>query len=135
MKNRRDLESFQCHRSMTASSFSKMLFPFLCRHSKRKKNVATEGVESKFKILSLSSQIYSPAAFVLSRVQLKLNTEGQILPLRITQRFFFFSKLNSVLVWENFLAPKLKQYSQNHFHFCATGVNMTKLESLTWSQR
>lgn len=131
MKNRQDLESFQCHRSMTASSFSKMLFPFLCRHSKRKKNVATEeGVESKFKILSLSSQIYSPAAFVLSRVQLKLNTEGQILPLRITQRFFF-SKLNSVLVWENFLAPKLKQYSQNHFHFCAIGVNTTKLESLT----
>lgn len=86
---------------------------------------------------SLSFQSYSTTAFVLSRVQLNLNTEGRILPRKFSVRrffffIFFFSKLNTVLAWENFLAPKLHKYSQNHFHFCATGAKMTKLES--WSQ-
>lgn len=101
----------------------------------REKNVAVaEG--AKFKILPLSFQSYSPDAFVLSRVQLNLNTEGQILPLRFTLRQFFFSKLNSVLAWEIFLSPKLQQYYQNNFHICATGVRMANLESFTsnWSK-
>lgn len=64
----------------------------------REKNVAAaEGTESKFRILlSLSFQIYSPAASVLLGVQLNLNTEGPILPLKFMLRIFFFCDLNSV---------------------------------------
>lgn len=131
MKNRQDLDPFQCHRSMTAFSFSRIYF---LQAQEEKKNVAAaEGTESKFRILlSLSFQIYSPAASVLLGVQLNQNTEGPILPLKFMLRIFFFCDLNSVqLAQENFLSPKLKPYSQNHFHFCAMRVKMTKLESLT----
>lgn len=56
----------------------------------REKNVAAaEGAESKFRILSLPFQSYSPAAFVLPRVQLNLNTESLILPLKFLLRIFF----------------------------------------------
>lgn len=125
----------RCHRNMTAASFSKMLFPFLLRHSKRKKCCNRRRSRIKVQDLLFIFSELQPSCFcTVQRVQLKLNTEGTVL-LSDSHWDFFFSKLNSVLAWENFLVSKLKQYSQDHFHFSGIGVNVTKLESLTWSWR